>query len=384
MLARARAAPRSPSRRWPTSLPGGAAVLGGGAAAGARGARRPRRAAACAGRRWSGCWRSARCRSACRSTLGSETASLLLPLYGVVARRPRSPRRGAGCGAAAGRRRSTSPSGPSRPRCARCRSRSPRSSASTRSRPSTRPTSRSRSRTSASSTPRSRCCSGCCSTSTGAPCGCARRSGSSPAWRSCSPLVGFYEYASGPPAALQREGPGVQRPQALLPGQLAVLRPEHLRALPRADDDRARRDAGLEPRPPHRGCSSRSRSACCGRAWCCRCRSRASRRCSAAWRCSACCAGSRCRCWGRSRRWRRSRSASCCSPPARWRSTPARRPRWTRPPAGASTSSAARSRWRATGPCGASAPAPSPSATGRARACARSAWRRSRTRSRSP
>ena len=46
-----------------------------------------------------------------------------------------------------------------------------------------------------------------------------------------------------PPAALQRQGPGSQRAQALLPGQLAVLRPEHLRALPRAGDDRARRDA---------------------------------------------------------------------------------------------------------------------------------------------
>ena len=44
---------------------------------------------------------------------------------------------------------------------------------------------------------------------------------------------------------------------------------------------------------------------------------------------------------------------------------------------------AARCRWRATGRCGASAPAPSPSATGPARACAPSAWRRSRTRSRS-
>ena len=60
-----------------------------------------------------------------------------------------------------------------------------------------------------------------------------------------------------PPAALQREGPGGQRPQALLPGQLAVLRPEHLRALPGADDDRAGRDARLEPRPRAPCCSSR-------------------------------------------------------------------------------------------------------------------------------
>ena len=50
-----------------------------------------------------------------------------------------------------------------------------------------------------------------------------------------------------PPAAVQREGPGGQRPAGLLPRQLAVLRPEHLRALPRADDDPARRHAAVEP-----------------------------------------------------------------------------------------------------------------------------------------
>ena len=40
------------------------------------------------------------------------------------------------------------------------------------------------------------------------------------------------------PADLQREGPRGQRDQAVLPRQLAVLRPEHLRPLPRAGDDR--------------------------------------------------------------------------------------------------------------------------------------------------
>ena len=45
--------------------------------------------------------------------------------------------------------------------------------------------------------------------------------------------------SSSPPAPAdpQLEGPDRQRPQAVLPRQLAVLRPEHLRPLPGVDDD---------------------------------------------------------------------------------------------------------------------------------------------------
>ena len=111
--------------------------------------------------------------------------------------------------------------------------------------------------------------------------------------RRCSSPPSASTSTPRPPAALQREGPGVQRPQAVLPGQLAVLRPEHLRPLPRADDDRAGRDrsSGAASGAPSVLVALRARR-CCGPGSCCRCRSRASPRCSAAWRCSACCAGS--------------------------------------------------------------------------------------------
>ena len=167
--------------------------------------------------------------------------------------------------------------------------------------------------------------------------------------------VGFYEYATRPPAALQRQGPGGQRPQALLPGQLAVLRPEHLRALPGADDDRPGRDARVEPRPAQRadrrGRAGRAVGGAGAVAVAVELRGAARRP-------------------GGARRAALEGAAGARAiavlaalavgvvllSPARWRSTPAPRRRWTRPPAGASTSSAARCRWRATGPSGASAP----------------------------
>ncbi len=59
-----------------------------------------------------------------------------------------------------------------------------------------------------------------------------------------------------PPADHQRQGRRGQRPAALLPGQLAVLRPQHLRPLPGADHDPAGRrpavDAPAARRDPDR------------------------------------------------------------------------------------------------------------------------------------
>ena len=50
--------------------------------------------------------------------------------------------------------------------------------------------------------------------------------------------IGFWEFQTRQPAA-EPEGDRLQPGRGVLPRQLAVLRPEHLRALPRAGDDRA-------------------------------------------------------------------------------------------------------------------------------------------------
>ena len=64
----------------------------------------------------------------------------------------------------------------------------------------------------------------------------ARRAGAS-----CSSAIGFLEYATRASCCLEPEGDRRQPVRVVLPRQLAVLRPQHLRALPRAGDDRARR-----------------------------------------------------------------------------------------------------------------------------------------------
>ena len=281
------------------------------------------------------------------------------------------------------RRRRARPSA----RAAQCRSRSPACRRALRAAGALLDRPRAwRSRTSACSTCRSPCCSGCCSTSTGAPCGCATRSGSSPGSRSCSPPSASYEYATGHLLLTNAKVQEAERPQALLPGQLAVLRPEHLRALPGADDDRCSPPSLLWTRRPRDGVADRApRSACCGRGWCSRCRSRASPRCcvglavlgraalEAAGRCSA-------------------RSPSLAGVAvARRAARPglagdrdrARRPRWTRRRAAASTSSAARCRMARDRPLWGFGSGRLRRALPRARARAlRAAWRRSRTRSR--
>ena len=107
-----------------------------------------------------------------------------------------------------------------------------------------RPTSRRRSRTSPSSTSRSRCCSGC-----------SRR----PNWTrrlAINCLVRCdgagarlrrdrLRRVRHAPPVLEPEGDRVEPVRVLLPGQLAVLRPEHLRALPRGRDVAAGGGAAL-------------------------------------------------------------------------------------------------------------------------------------------
>ena len=82
------------------------------------------------------------------------------------------------------------------------------------------------------------------------------------------------------PAAAQPQGDRLERARGVLPRQLAVLRSQHLRPLPRAGDARARRRAAVGAAAAHGRGSRRPRSPCCGAASCSRSRSRASRRCS--------------------------------------------------------------------------------------------------------
>ena len=65
-------------------------------------------------------------------------------------------------------------------------------------------------------------------------------------------LVGLRRVGHRPAADLEREGPRRQRPQALLQGELAVLRPQRLRPLPRARDGGARRGAAVGAGAPRR------------------------------------------------------------------------------------------------------------------------------------
>ena len=72
----------------------------------------------------------------------------------------------------------------------------------------------------------------------------------------------------GARAALEPEGDRVEPVRELLPRQLAVLRPEHLRPLPGAGDGRARRAAAVAAAPARHRDHARSSSPCCGAAWC--------------------------------------------------------------------------------------------------------------------
>ena len=82
-----------------------------------------------------------------------------------------------------------------------------------------------------------------------------------------------------PDRAAQPQGGGLQPARVLLPGQLAVLRPEHLRALPGRGDGRRGRGAAVDAAPADVGRLGAGCSPCCGRRWCCRCRSPAWPRC---------------------------------------------------------------------------------------------------------
>ena len=176
-----------------------------------------------------------------------------------------------------------------------------------------------------------------------------RPAGWSRSRRSSSSLVGSVEYVD-PQPVLERPGDPVERIPHLLPGQLGLLGPEHLWALPGAGDRRRDGGAALGARAARPGAAARRWSRCSGSAWCRPSRSRASPPCSPAWPCSPPCAGA---CAGRS-----PRSAPAPSPAvarrARWpaaledqpldrhsTSTPAAAPTWSR--AGSSSSPSARS-----------------------------------------
>ena len=93
----------------------------------------------------------------------------------------------------------------------------------------------------------------------------ADRPGAGGRGRSCSPLV------AGRPvrdrrAVLERQGDRRQRGPRLLPGQLAVLGPEHPRPLPGGDDGRPGRGRRLRPRPPRAARRERRSSSSCSAA----------------------------------------------------------------------------------------------------------------------
>ena len=142
--------------------------------------------------------RSARSRSGCRSPLGGETASLLIPLYGVIAAGAlaeafRWLRRGTGPDALDVAEAAAAPAAALRADRARRRRGALRAC-----RRCTRPTSRWRSRTSASSTPRSRCCWRLLRRRRLDPGAAARRVLARRAGSRCVfAAVGFYEYATG-------------------------------------------------------------------------------------------------------------------------------------------------------------------------------------------
>ena len=70
------------------------------------------------------------------------------------------------------------------------------------------------------------------------------------------------------PPVPQPEGHRLQPARGLLPGQLAVLRPQHLRALPGHRDAPARRAGCCGPGASARSWPGRCCSRCCGAGWC--------------------------------------------------------------------------------------------------------------------
>ena len=70
------------------------------------------------------------------------------------------------------------------------------------------------------------------------------------------------------PPVPQPEGHRLQPARGLLPGQLAVLRPQHLRALPRDRDAAARRRGCCGRAASARSWPARCCSPCCGAGWC--------------------------------------------------------------------------------------------------------------------
>ena len=281
--------------------------------------------------------RRSRCRSACPVTVGGETANLLLPLYGVIA---------AGvlayaCGGCARRRRArpTARDAAAR-RVGRLEMALAACSCSTRVQALYSSDLEQAVKNSCFFyVPFARALRGCCSRCRWTPRllravlrADRRRS------RCCSPPSASSSARTGRLLISNAKVARGERPQAVLPGQLAVLRPEHLRALPRADDDPAgARRAAVERRGRGRSRCSPPRSRCCGRGSCCRCRSRASPRCWSASPCSPRCAG------GRGRWWRVVGGGARASvigvvvvgPRARCTSRAARRRRSTRRRAGA-------------------------------------------------
>ena len=103
-----------------------------------------------------------------------------------------------------------------------------------------------RSRTSASSTSRSRCCSACCSTCEWKPRLLMTAFGDRHRARAPLRRRRLLRVRHRPPADHELEAARGQRRQAVLPRQLGLLRPEHLRPLPGPDDDRAGRRAAVD------------------------------------------------------------------------------------------------------------------------------------------
>ena len=206
--------------------------------------RRPRR---------SRCWRSSRCRSGCRSRPTGRTVNLLIP---ALPGRGRGHARATccrGCSAApavdgrarAGRRprRGGRSHGPRRAASNGCCS--PRSCC-TRCRRSTRPTTRRPRRTSRSSTSRSAAVRAAarCALDARAAARLPRRGR-----RAGGRVRGDRLRRVLPQDAVPEPEGGRGEPvRQLLPGQLAVLRPEHLRALPGARDARASRPSSCGAR----------------------------------------------------------------------------------------------------------------------------------------
>ena len=122
-------------------------------------------------------------------------------------------------------------------------------------------------------------------------------------------LVGSVEYFSREPL-LERPGDPVERIPHLLPGQLGLLGPEHLRALPGAGDRGRDVGAAVGEGAADAGAADRRWSRSSGSGSSRPSRSRASPPCWPAWPCSPRCAGAGA---GRSRRWAPEPSWRCSS-----------------------------------------------------------------------